>query len=82
MEQTTLNKLKPGQKGRIVRVRGVGRTNKRIVEMGVVPGTPVEVERIAPLGDPIDIKVKGYHLSLRKEEAAAITVEINPDSDA
>ena len=65
-----------------MRVRGVGRTNKRIADMGVVPGTPVEVERIAPLGDPIDIKVKGYHLSLRKKEAAAITVEFNPGSDA
>jgi Fe2+ transport system protein FeoA len=43
--------------------------------MGVIPGSVVEIERIAPLGDPIDIKVKGYHLSLRKEDAEKIEVE-------
>ena len=43
--------------------------------MGVTPGAVVEVERVAPLGDPIDIKVKGYHLSLRKDEAAGIEIE-------
>lgn len=71
-----LNELKPGQKGRIVKVRGRGETHKRIVDMGVTPGTLVEVVRVAPLGDPIDVKVKGYHLSLRKEEAAGIAVEV------
>jgi len=45
--------------------------------MGVIPGAEVEVERVAPLGDPIEIKIKGYHLSLRKEEAANIYVEVN-----
>lgn len=45
--------------------------------MGVIPGAEVEVERAAPLGDPIEIKIKGYHLSLRKEEAANIYVEVN-----
>jgi Fe2+ transport system protein FeoA len=44
--------------------------------MGVTPGTVVEVERVAPLGDPIDIKVKGYHLSVRRREAADITVRL------
>ncbi|MDR1726935.1 MAG: DtxR family transcriptional regulator [Acidobacteriota bacterium] len=69
-----LKDLKPGQKGKVTKVAARGETNKRIVEMGVTPGTVVEVERIAPLGDPIDIKVKGYHLSLRKEEAEKIEV--------
>ncbi|MEJ2672349.1 MAG: FeoA domain-containing protein [Deltaproteobacteria bacterium] len=45
--------------------------------MGITPGALVEVERVAPLGDPIDIKVKGYHLSLRLEEAKSITVELH-----
>ena len=72
---TTLDKLKPGQKGKIVRVGSAGAVKRRIVEMGVVRGTPVEVIKVAPLGDPIEVKVKGYNLSLRKEEAAAITVE-------
>jgi len=75
MAETNLKMLKPGQKGRVLRIRKRGETNKRIVEMGVTPGSVVEVERVAPLGDPIDIKVKGYHLSLRKEEAEGIEVE-------
>jgi DtxR family transcriptional regulator, Mn-dependent transcriptional regulator len=70
-----LNDLKPGQKGRVVKVKVAGETGKRLVEMGVTSGTMMEVEKIAPLGDPIDVKVKGYHLSLRKEEASGITVE-------
>ena len=69
-----LKNMKPGQKGKVMKVTARGETNKRIAEMGVIPGTVVEVERIAPLGDPIDIKVKGYHLSLRKEEAEKIEV--------
>ncbi len=71
-----LKDLKPGQRCKIVRLRGRGETNKRILEMGVTPGSVVELERVAPLGDPIDVKVKGYHLSLRKEEAEGIDVEI------
>jgi DtxR family Mn-dependent transcriptional regulator len=70
-----LKDLKPGQKGIVIKVKTRGEINKRIVEMGVTPGSVIEVERIAPLGDPIDIKVKGYHLSLRKEEAAGIDIE-------
>jgi DtxR family Mn-dependent transcriptional regulator len=73
--KATLRDLKPGQKGKILKVLSRGDANKRIVEMGMTPGSVVEVERIAPLGDPIDIKVKGYHLSLRKEEAEKIEVE-------
>lgn len=75
MAVCTLKDLKPGQKGKVLKVKTKGETNKRIVEMGVTTGSLVEVERIAPLGDPIEVKVKGYHLSLRKEEAAAIEVE-------
>ena len=70
-----LNELQPGQKGRVVKVTVSGETGRRLVEMGVTSGTMIEIEKVAPFGDPIDIKVKGYHLSLRKEEAAGITVE-------
>lgn len=73
---STLDRLKPGQKANIVRVGSVGPVRRRITEMGVVRGTVVEVVRIAPLGDPIEVKIKGYNLSLRKNEAAAITVEL------
>jgi len=72
---TTLNQLKPGEKAKIVRVGSLGAVRRRIVDMGVVRGTPIEVVKVAPLGDPIEVKVKGYSLSLRKEEAATITVE-------
>ena len=76
MTSSKLKDLRPGQKGKVVKIKSRGSTNKRIVEMGVTPGAVVEVERVAPLGDPIDIKVKGYHLSLRKEEADRIEVEV------
>jgi DtxR family Mn-dependent transcriptional regulator len=71
-----LLEMKQGQKAKIVKIKGRGSTNKRIVDMGVEPGTMIEVERVAPLGDPVDVKVKGYHLSLRRDEATGITVEI------
>ena len=70
-----LEELKPGERGRIVKMKGGSKANRRIVEMGATTGTLIEVKRVAPLGDPIEIKLKGYHLSLRKEEAANITVE-------
>ena len=72
---STLDELQPGQRAKIVRVGSAGALKRRIVDMGVGRGTPVEVIRVAPLGDPIEIKVKGYNLTLRKEEAAAISVE-------
>lgn len=76
MTTTNLKDLRPGQKGKVLKIKVRGETNKRIVEMGVTPGSVVEVERVAPLGDPIDIRVKGYHLSLRKDEAEGIDIEM------
>ena len=76
MALSRLKDLKPGQRCKVVKTRGRSEAGRRIVEMGVTPGSVVEVERIAPLGDPIDVKVKGYHLSLRKAEAEGIDVEI------
>ncbi len=71
-----LGELSPGQKARVERIKGRGETNKRLVAMGLTPGSVVEMVRVAPLGDPIEIKVKGYHLSLRKEEAEKVTVAL------
>lgn len=65
-----------GQKGHIRDFLIESDDCERIEEMGVTPGEQVEVVRYAPLGDPIEIKIRGYHLSLRKEEAALIQVEI------
>ncbi len=70
-----LSKLKVGQGGSVVKIEAQGLVRRRILEMGVTLGTEVVVTGTAPLGDPIEITVKGYHLSLRKEEAASIWVE-------
>jgi Fe2+ transport system protein FeoA len=70
-----LRELKPGEKGRVTRISGSGSVHRRILDMGVVKGAEVEMERVAPLGDPVEVKIKGYHLSLRKDEAANIYVE-------
>lgn len=75
MTSKCLHELKPGEKGRIVRVGGEGGIHRRLLDMGLVSGSEVEVERVAPLGDPVEIRIKGYHLSLRKEEAINIQVE-------
>ena len=74
-----LSQLRPREKGTIVKVVGRGAIHRRILDMGVVAGSEVEVERVAPLGDPIAIKIKGYHLSLRKEEAANVQVEVSEE---
>lgn len=75
-EEKILSELKPGQVGKVTKISGKGQVHRRILDMGIVKDTEIEVERVAPLGDPIEIKVKGYHLSLRKEEAANIFVEV------
>jgi Fe2+ transport system protein FeoA len=72
----SLSKMSVGQKGHIREFVVESDDCERIEEMGVTPGEHVEVVRYAPLGDPIEIKIRGYHLSLRKEEAALIQVEV------
>jgi ferrous iron transport protein A len=69
--------LKPGEKGRIVRIGAIGPLKRRLMDMGVLVGEEVTVEKIAPLGDPIELTIKGYHLSLRKREAEGIAVEVS-----
>ena len=71
---TTLNELKPGDRTTVVKIVGGGETRRRILDMGVGKGVEIQVEKVAPLGDPIDITVKGYHLSLRKEDAKNVVV--------
>ncbi|OQX20908.1 MAG: ferrous iron transport protein A [Candidatus Altiarchaeales archaeon A3] len=73
--EKTLNELKVGDKAEIVKLKGAGDVKRRLLDMGVVKGTTIEIERVAPLGDPIEIKVRGYNLSLRKEEASKIIVK-------
>ena len=70
-----LSDLKKGNRGKVVRVTGQGKITRRLMDMGLVAGSEVEVKRVAPLGDPIEIRIKDYNLTLRKQEAAGITVE-------
>ena len=71
-----LARLKPGEKGRITSIGSVGPLKRRLLDMGVLVGERVKVEKVAPMGDPIEIRIKSYSLSLRKSEAEAIGVEV------
>lgn len=74
VETIPLDQLQPGQSGTIVHVGGHGRCRRRYMEMGFVRGETVFVERIAPLGDPVEYQIKRYHISLRRDDAAQIFV--------
>lgn len=71
---TTLDQVSPPGQCRVVAVPARGPIRKRLLAMGFVPGTGVEVLRAAPLGDPVEYRVKGYCISLRREEAKLISV--------
>ncbi|MFH1429037.1 MAG: ferrous iron transport protein A [Candidatus Margulisiibacteriota bacterium] len=71
-----LSELEPGQHGIIVSLTGSGEIHRRLLDMGVIKGALITLEKIAPLGDPIDIYIKGFHLSLRKKEADSVIVSI------
>ena len=75
MSVKTLNQLQPGERATIVKVGGEGPVRRRILDMGVVSGADIEVVRVAPLGDPVEFRIKGYNLSLRKSEAQNVQVE-------
>ncbi len=72
-----LSDLKAHNKGKVRQVTGQGQLKKKLLDMGVLPGSEFEVLRVAPLGDPVEIRIKGYNLSLRKEEAKQVNVEIS-----
>jgi len=67
--------LKPGQTGTIAAIGAIGPLRRRLMDMGVLVGEKVKVVKVAPLGDPIEITVKHYQLSLRKKEARGIALE-------
>jgi ferrous iron transport protein A len=75
---TNLAKLTPGQRGRITTVGAAGPMRRRLMDMGLLPGQEITVEKVAPLGDPIEVTVRSYNLSLRKKEAEEIAVEVTP----
>lgn len=71
----TLNEVKVGGKATIERLTGEGAVKRRIMDMGLTRGTEVEVVKVAPIGDPIELSVRGYSLSIRKDEAAMVVVK-------
>ena len=76
-ERSTLIDLKPGESARVTTVALDNGDGHRLLAMGITPGTIVRVERVAPLGDPIEIHVRGYRLMVRKSEAAGVAVAVD-----
>ena len=74
MDARSLADLDPGQTGEIADVRGAGDMEIRLLEMGLTPGVKITVVKRAPLGDPLELRVRGYHVSLRRAEAAMVRV--------
>ena len=71
----TLKELRPGEKAVITKISGEGAIKRRLMDMGVTRGAEVAVRKVAPLGDPIEVNIRGYELTLRKAEAENIFVE-------
>lgn len=71
----TLDKLKPGSRGIISAVGGEGAIRRRLFDLGLTPNTSVLVRKVAPLGDPIEVYLRGFELTLRKEDASHIQVK-------
>lgn len=70
-----LSDLRPGDEAQVVQVLALGPVRRRLLEMGFIRGAHLRVEKLAPLGDPMELVIKGYHLSLRREEGDCILVE-------
>ena len=71
----TLRDAKVGQTVQVVKLHGEGAVKRRIMDMGITKGTQVYIRKVAPLGDPVEVTVRGYELSLRKADATMIEVE-------
>jgi ferrous iron transport protein A len=75
METQTLKNTKVGETVKVVKINGEGAIKRRIMDMGITKGVEIFVRKVAPLGDPVEITVRGYELSLRKADAESILVE-------
>ena len=75
----SLDALEAGRHARVTAVRGSGALARRLMEMGVVPGAPVRVIKAAPLGDPLEVRVRDYHLALRRSEARTVSVVMSDE---
>jgi len=72
--EKSLNLLKPGQQATITRITGEGVVRRRLMDMGLTRGTQILIRKVAPLGDPIEVCIRGYELTFRKSEAKKIFV--------
>ena len=71
----TLREVPVGQSAKVVKIHGEGAVKRRIMDMGITKGIEIYVRKVAPLGDPIEVNVRGYELSLRKADAESVEVE-------
>lgn len=71
----TLRDVKIGETCKVLKINGEGKVKRRIMDMGITKGTEIYVRKVAPLGDPIEITVRGYELSLRKDDAEMLEIE-------
>jgi hypothetical protein len=71
----TLREVKVGETATVVKLHGEGATKRRIMDMGLTKGTEVYIRKVAPLGDPVEITIRGYELSIRKADAELIEIE-------
>ena len=78
----TLRQARIGQTVKVVKLHGAGAVKRRIMDMGITKGTHIYVRKVAPLGDPIEVTVRGYELSLRKADAEMIEVELPAEPES
>lgn len=71
-----LNEFRPAERGVVKKIQAEGKIRRRLFDMGVTPGAEITMRKAAPLGDPIEVTLRGYELSLRKSEAGAILMEV------
>ena len=71
----SLEKVKSGQTVTVVKIDGVGATKRRIMDMGITKGSEIFIRKVAPLGDPVEVTIRGYELSLRKADAECVDVQ-------
>ena len=74
--EKTLDTFTVGESGVVKAVLGEGKIKRRLFDMGITPGAQITMRKVAPLGDPIEVTIRGYELTLRKKEAEAVTMEV------
>ncbi len=77
----TVSEMRPGESGVVVNTRGEGWTRKRLLDMGVTKSAPLTFKKSAPLGDPLEVVLRGYALSLRRKEGDLVDVEVSAKAD-